>query len=250
MVEHTIETGSAPPVKLPPYRLPQAYRQTVKAELEEMISSGIIEPAASKWGAPIVPVKKRDGSLLICVDYQRLNQISVSDAYPMPRVDDLVDQVGKSRYVHLNPGSDTFIWVEGGTPATFQRLMDCVIHGLNCAAAYLDDLIIFSESWETHLTHLRMVLEQLRQAGLTAKARKCKFAATECVYLGHIVGSGVVKPEKDKTVAVRQFSTPETKEVHSFLGLTGYYRRFIENYSAIAVPLTDLTKKNSPHKVV
>ena len=99
VVEHTIETGSAPPVKPPPYRLPQAYRQAVKAELEEMISSRIIEPAASEWGAPIVPVKKRDGSLRICVDYRRLNQISVSDAYPMPRVDDLIDQVGKSTYI-------------------------------------------------------------------------------------------------------------------------------------------------------
>ena len=138
-----------------------------------------------------------------------------------------------------------------GAPATFQRLMDRVIHGLNFAAAYLDDLIIFSESWEDHLTHIQMVLERLRQAGLTVKARKCEFGASECVYLGHIVGSGTVRPEEDKTAAVRQFPTPETKKaVRSFLGLTGYYRRFVENYSAVAVPLTNLTKKNSPHKVV
>ena len=173
---------------------------------------------------PIVPVKKRDGSLRICVGYRRLNQISVSDAWhPMP-----VAVKDRPKTAFATPfGLYQFNMMPfglKGAPATFQRLIDHVIHGLNCAAAYLDDLIIFSESWETHLTHLRMVLERLHQAGLTAKARKCEFAATECVYLGHIVGSGAVKPEKDKTVTVRQFPTSETKEVHSFLGLAGYYR--------------------------
>ena len=99
-----------------------------------------------------------------------------------------------------------------GAPATFQRLMDCVIRGLEFAAAYLDDLIVFSESWEDHLIHIRSVLEQLRKAGLTAKAKKCEFGASECVYLGHIVGSGSVKPEMDKTDAIRQFPTPQTKK--------------------------------------
>ena len=278
VTEHVIETGSAQPVRLPPYRLPHAYRQAVKDELEEMISSGIIEPATSEWSAPIVLVKKRDGSLRLCVDYRRLNQVSMSDAYPMPRVDDLIDRVGKSTYIStldLTRGYwqvpvaikdrpktafstpfglyqfNTMPFGLKGAPATFQRLMDRVIHGLNFAAAYLDDLIIFSESWEDHLTHIQMVLERLRHAGLTAKARKCEFGASECVYLGHIVGSGTVRPEEDKTAAVRQFPMSETKKaVRSFLGLTGYYRRFVENYSAVAVPLTNLTKKNSPHKVV
>ena len=99
MIEHAIETGSPQPMRLPPFRLPHAYRQAVKDELEEMISSGIIEPAASEWSAPIVLVKKGDGSLRLCVDYWRLNQVSVSDAYPMPRVDDLIDHVGKSTYI-------------------------------------------------------------------------------------------------------------------------------------------------------
>ena len=109
---------------------------------------------------------------------------------------------------------------------------------------------MFSESWEDHLIHIRSVLEQLRKAGLTAKAKKCEFGASECVYLGHIVGSGSVKPEMDKTDAIRQFPTPQTKkDVRSFLGITGYYRRFVANYSDIAAPLTDLTKKNAPNKV-
>ena len=136
-------------------------------------------------------------------------------------------------------------------PATFQRLMDHVILGLDFAAAYLDDLIIISELWDEHLTHIQMVLERLCQAGLTAKARKCEFGASECVYLGHTVGSGIVKPEVDKTAAVRQFPTPETKKaVRSFSGLTGYYHWFVENSAAVAVALTNLTKKTIPHKVV
>ena len=186
VIEHAIETGSAQPVRLPPYRLPHAYRQAVKDELEEMISSGIIEPAASEWSAPIVPVKKKDGSLRLCVDYRRLNQVSVTDAYPMPRVDDLIDRVGKSTYIStldLTRGywqvpvamkdrpKTAFTTPFGlyqfnmmpfglkGAPATFLRLMDRVIHGLDFAAAYLDDLIVFSESWENHLSHTQMVLE-------------------------------------------------------------------------------------------
>ena len=106
--------------------------------------------------------------------------------------------------------------------------MGCVIRGLEFAAAYLDDLIVFSESWEDHLIHIRSVLERLRKAGLTAKAKKCEFGASECVYLGHIVGSGSVKPETDKTAAIHGFPTPQTKtDVSSFLGITGYYRRFV-----------------------
>ena len=277
MTEHHIETGLAQPVRLPPYRPPHAYRDAVKKELQEMLSSGIIEPSTSEWSAPIVLVKKKDGSMRLCVDHRRLNQISRSDAYPMPRVDDLIDRVGKSTYIStldltrgywqvpvakIDRPKTAFATPFGlyqfntmpfglqGAPATFQRLMDCVIRGLEFAAAYLDDLIVFSESWEDHLIHIRSVLEQLRKAGLTAKAKKCEFGASECVYLGHIVGSGSVKPEMDKTDAIRQFPTPQTKkDVHSFLGITGYYRRFVANYSDIAAPLTDLTKKNAPNKV-
>ena len=138
-----------------------------------------------------------------------------------------------------------------GAPVTFQRLMDQVIRGLDFAACYIDDLIIFSKTWQEHLSHIQIVLERLREAGLTAKAKKCKFGARECVYLGYIVGSGTVKPEISKTASVQAFQPPKTKkEVRSFLGITGYYRRFIENYSMIAAPLTDLTRKNSPNKVV
>ena len=157
-----------------------------------MLSSGIIEPSTSEWSAPIVLVKKKDGSLRLCVDYRRLNQVSVSDAYPTPRVDDLIDRVGGSSFISTLdltrgywqvPVADedrlktAFVTPFGlyqfnvmpfglqGAPATFQRLMDHVIRGLEFAAAYLDDLIVFSNSWSEHLAHVHAVLERLKEAG-------------------------------------------------------------------------------------
>eukprot|EP00731_Ephydatia_muelleri_P003215 Em0001g3215a len=194
----------------------------------------IIEPSMSEWCSPIVPVKKKDGSLRLCVDYRRLNSVSQSDAYPVPRVDDLIDQLLLHHYYGLDPQvpvsedakqKTAFATPFGlyqfnrmpfglkGAPATFQRLVD-------------------------------------RGAGLTAKLSKCCFGTTSCTYLGHVVGSGVVRPEPSKVHAVLTFPIPATKtHVRAFLGLTGYYRRFIPNYASLAVPLTDLTKKSAPMQV-
>jgi len=131
---------------------------------------------------------------------------------------------------------------------TFQRLMDEVLRGLEgFSAAYIDDVVIFSTTWEDHLKAVRSVLGRLRQAGLTAKPRKCQFGMKECTYLGHVVGGGVVKPHVSKLEAVASFPVPKTKkEVRTFLGLSGYYRKFIPGYAGIAIPLTDLTRKSAP----
>ena len=238
--EHTIDTGTARPVKLPPYRLPHAHKETVQQEIDEMLESGIIEPSQSEWSAPIVLVKKKDGTLRLCVDYCRLNSVSKSDAYPMPRIDDLIDQLGKARYLttlDLTRGywqvpvaadvrhKTAFVTPFGlyqftvmpfglqGAPATFQRLMDQVLRGVgDFAAAYLDDIVIFSETWEDHLTHVHSVLSRLQKSGLTAKPSKCQFGMAQCVYLGHVVGSQLVKPEPTKVQAVQQTPPPQTKK--------------------------------------
>jgi len=138
-----------------------------------------------------------------------------------------------------------------GAPATFQRLMDSVIRGLSeFSAAYLDDLVIFSKTWEDHLRHIELVLRRLCDAGLTAKPGKCQFGMTKCTYLGHVVGSGCITPEESKVQAVKDFPKPTTKrQVRAFLGLTGYYRRFIPGYASLATPLTDLTRKTAPNQV-
>ena len=138
-----------------------------------------------------------------------------------------------------------------GAPASFQRMMDQVIDSLyNFTAAYLDDLDIFSNTWEEHLEHIQVVLQRLRGAGLTAKPKKSQFSVEYCIYLGDIVGGEAVRPEASKVEAVEQFKVPETKKhVQAFLGLTGYYRKFIPNYATIAAPLTDLTRKSVPNNV-
>ena len=277
LIEHDINAGSARPVRQPPYRLPQAYRAAVKEEIEEMLHSGIIEPSSSEWSSPIVLVNKKDGTMRLGVDYRRLNAVSEADAYPMPRIDDLIDRLGHAKYVTTLdvtkgywqvPISDqaraktAFVMPFGlyqfrvmpfglqGAPATFQRLMDRVLQGLeDFSAAYLDDVVIRSETWEEHLQQLRQVLERIKKAGLTAKLRKCQFGMSECIYLGHIVGSGHVKPATSKLEAIRDFATPRTKkDVRAFLGLTGYYTKFIKDFASTAAPLSDLTRKNGQTK--
>ena len=138
-----------------------------------------------------------------------------------------------------------------GAPATFQRMMDEVIRGMDkFASAYLDDLIVFSYNWEDHLTHLRVMLNRLGEVGLTTKPSKCQLAMAECTYLGHVVGNGVVKPETTKLQTIEQFPLPTTKkQVRSFLGLAGYYRRFIPDYATIAAPLNELIRKYEPERI-
>ena len=278
IAEHTLETGSAQPTRQPPYRLPHAYREKIQQELETMEAEGIVESSSSEWASPIVLVKKKDNSLRLCVDYRKLNGLTPVDAYPMPRIDDLIDKLGKAKYIttiDLTRGywqvpvapdvrhKTAFITPFGlyqfkvmpfglsGAPATFQRMMDTLTRGLSKSmGAYLDDFVIFSSTWTEHLQHVREVLCRLRKAGLTAKPRKCQFGMSKCIYLGHVVGSGEVSPDPAKLEAIRSFPIPVSKkQVRAFLGLAGYYRRFIPDFATIATPLSDVTRKSSPDKV-
>ena len=267
LTEHTIGTNNSErPIRVPPYRIPHAYRDAVAKELDEMEQSGVIEPSQSEWSAPIVVVRKKDGNIRLCVDYRRLNAITPVDAYPMPRTDELIDKLGKAKYIttlDLARGywqvpmskqdrvKTAFTTPKGlyqfkvmpfglsGAPATFQRMMDKLIRGIeDYTAAYIDDIVIFSDtSWEEHLEHVKEMLRRLRSSNLTAKPSKCQFGMKECTYLGHVVGNGLVKPDPGKLRAVEEFPVPQTKkQVRAFLGLTGYYRRFIENFASIATP--------------
>lgn len=138
-----------------------------------------------------------------------------------------------------------------GAPSTFQRLMDQVLEDLfEIAASYIDDVIVLSDTWEDHLQHLTLVFQKLRAAGLKVKERKCQFAKNQRTYLGHVVGHGKVRPELCKIKAVQEFKQPQTKkEVRAFLGLAGYYRRFIKDFATIAAPLSDLTKASSSNQI-
>ncbi len=243
-------------------------------EVQEMLRLGVIEPSRSPWSSPIVMVPKPDGTLRFCSDFRRVNEVS---GYPMPRVDELIDRLGRARFIStldLTKGywqvplteeakpKTAFSTPSGhwqyrvlpfglhGAPATFQQLMDVLLRPHQAyAAAYLDDVIVHSESWEEHLERLRRVLMELRRAGLTANPRKCHLALFEAKYLGFQVGRGMVKPQEKKVAAILSAPRPTTKtQVRAFLGLAGYYRCFIPNFSSLAAPLTDLTRKGQPEK--
>ena len=279
LTEHRIRVKKTnQPVRQHPYRIPYAYRTAVEKELKEMEREGIIESSKSDWASPMVIVKKKDGSLRICVDYRKLNAVTEMDAYPMPRIDDILDQIGQAKYLttldlargywqvpvakedqHITAFTTPFGLYQfkvmpfglSGAPASFQRLMDVITKDTyQFAHAYLDDLVIFSSSWEEHLEQLAVILGRLEEGGLTVKPSKCQFGVTECEYLGHRVGGGKVRPLKDKVEAINSFPVPEDKkQVPSFLGLVGYYKKFIPDFASVAAPLTELTKKTEPQLV-
>lgn len=278
MVEHVIDTGTANPITQRPYRVPMAQRKVVKELLEQMMAEGTIRESKSAWASPIVLVDKPDGTVRFCVDYRKLNGVAKFDAYPMPRADEILERVGQAMYIStldLTKGYwqipmeesskektafttpfglfqfDVLPFGLHSSPATFQRMMDRILHGCqDYADAYIDDVGIFSLRWEDHLAHLRDVFERLKRAGLTVKLKKCQFGRSEVSLLGHVVGRGQIKPDPKKIQAVQEYPQPRTKtDVRSFLGLAGYYRKFIPNFASLTEPLTNLTRKNAAEKV-
>ncbi len=278
LVQHHIEMLPGEVARSRPYRLREHKKNVVQEELKAMLNLGVIEESHSDWASPIVLVPNTDGSVRFCVDYRKVNAVSKFNAYPMPRVDELLDRLGAARFystlnltkgywqIPLSPlskektafttpfGLHQFVTLPFGlfgAPATFQRLMDKVLRPHSTyAAAYLDDVIIHSNDWQRHMEHLRAVLRSLLEAGLTANPRKCAIGRVEVRYLGFHLGHGQVRPQIDKTAAVAACPSPKTKkEVRQFLGLAGYYRRFIPNFSDLTSPLTDLTKKEAPDPV-
>ncbi len=247
LLQHDIRTPTGVIVKQRPYRIPEARRQAIEDEVQQMLKLGVIEPS---WSSPIVLVPKPDGTLRFCNDFRRLNEVSEFDGYPMPRVDELLERLGRARYISTLdltkgywqvPLSDSakaktaFSTPNGhwqyrtlpfglhGAPATFQRLMDIVLRPhQQYVAAYLDNVVIHSEHWEDHLDRLRRVFMELRRAGLAANPCKCHLELFEAKYLGFRVGRGLIKPQERKVEAVRAAPRPSMKtQVRAFLGLAG-----------------------------
>ena len=279
LVQMKIDTGNAHPKRLPARRMPPVVRQEIARQLQDMQKNGIIKPSNSPWASPVVLVKKRDGSHRFCVDYRSLNSVTIADNFPLPRIDDLLDQLGQSKYfstidlaagfwqirVHQASQEKTaFVLPQGlyefrvmpfglrNAPGVFQRLMQQVITGLNppsgpdFVSVYLDDILVFSRSLEDHLHHLRIVVERLVDVGLKLKPAKCHFARKELEYLGHVVTHEGLKTNPRLVDAVKEFPPPRNvQEVQRFLGLASYYRRFICNFARIASPLHQLTRKDT-----
>ncbi|MGH0185230.1 UNVERIFIED_CONTAM: hypothetical protein FKN15_017326 [Acipenser sinensis] len=278
LAEYDIISPPGVTVRERPYRIPESRRSGVRKEVWDMLELGVIEPSRSEWCSPIVIVAKRDGTNRFCVDFRKVNAIAKFDAYPMPRVDELLDRLGTARFIStldLTKGywqipltrssreKTAFSTPEGlfhfttmpfglhGAPAAFQRLMDQVLHPhREYAAAYIDDVVIYSSTWREHLSRITAVLQSLRAARLTANLRKCAFAKKETQYLGFVMGNGRVKPVVSKVQALVDAAIPKTKaQVRSLLGLAGYYRRFIPEYATVVNPLVDLTKKSAPNSI-
>ena len=275
LLEHTIETHG-PPLRQPYQRQNLAVRREEMAQVQQMLASDVIHPSNSPWASPVVMLRKKDGSLRFCVNFRQLNAATVKDAHPLPRIDDLLDAFHGARWfstLDLKSGywqvpiterdkAKTAFRTSSGqlyefnqvpfglcnAPATFSRLMDRVLSGIHWETClfYLDDIIVFSSTWEEHLARLRQVFERLRHANLKLGAEKCTFAAKEVSYLGHWVTEEGLLPDSALLAAIREIPPPKTAtEVRSFLGLAGYYRRYVKNFAAIAGPLHALTRKDA-----
>lgn len=273
-VEHTIELepGATPPFRQP-YRMNSVELQELRRQLDKLIEQGYIQPSASPYGAPVLFVRKKDGTMRLCIDYRALNQRTVRNRYPLPRIDDLIDALrGSQVYSKLDLAQGyhqvriaeadihktafmtrygQFEWVVMpfglcNAPSTFQSLMHKVFAPLldKSVVIYLDDILVFSKDMDEHLVHLREVLQRLRDSQLRAKRSKCLFGAPEVEYLGHIVSGAGVQVEATKVKAVQEWPQPaDVSQLRSFLGLCSYYRRFIGGFSRTAVPLFRLTRK-------
>lgn len=278
LVEHDIVLREGACPKRMSYRIPERLLEALRKELDEMLAMNIVEPSKSEWCSPVVLVPKKDGSLRFCIDFRYLNSVSKFDSYPTPRIEDLIDRLGKANYlttidlakgywqVPLSARSrelTAFRTPWGlyhfckmpfglhGAAATFQRLMDQVLADLtDFTAAYLDDIVIYSSTWEEHLQHLQVVIDHIRSAGLTINPSKCSIAKAETEYLGYVIGQGVIKPQVKRVQAIQKCPLPQTKsQIRSFLGMANWYRRFVPNFSVRAAVLTDLTRKNCPNQI-
>lgn len=273
-VHHIELSPDTRPIRCTPYRQSPDKARVLKEELSNLLDQGIIEESSSPWASPIVMVPKADGTLRLCTDFRKVNSITVPDPFPLPRIEDLLDRIGKAKFltkldmtrgywqVPLDDASvpiSAFVTPYGhfqwrympfglrNAPATFSRLVSKLLMGLEeFCAAYLDDIIIFSNTWEEHLAHIHAVLTRVRSANLTLSPNKCHFAVAEVDYLGHHVGLGRVQPRAQKVQALLEFSPPTTRrQLQQFLGLAGYYRKFVPHFAQISACLSDLLKKGT-----
>ncbi|KAA3484115.1 DNA/RNA polymerases superfamily protein [Gossypium australe] len=267
--------GTAP-VSIAPYRMAPKELVELKAQIQELLDRGFIRPSVSPWGAPVLFVKKEDGTMRMCIDYRQLNKLTIKNKYPLPRIDDLFDQLKgaavfskidlRSGYHQLKVkeadihktafrtryGHYEFLVMPFGltnAPAAFMDMMNRVFQQYldQFVVVFIDDILVYSRTEEEHDKHLRVVLQILREKQLYAKFSKCEFWLREVTFLGHVVSAEGIRVDPRKIEAVLDWKPPRSvAEIRSFLGLAGYYRRFVEGFSLIAAPMTRLLRKEVP----
>lgn len=265
---HDINVEGHDPVRQPPYPVRGEKLDVLNKEVQFMLDNGIIEPCSSPWGSPCILVPKSTGGYRLCTDFRRVNQVSKGDNFPIPRLTDLIDNVGHATYVTRMDLMKGFYQVGmterakeisamvvpsgqyrylrmpfglSGSPTSFQRIMTDVIRGLNHTDVYIDDICVYDTDWTEHMANLRALFDRLREANLTLNLDKCAFGHAKVQYLGHEVGSGEVKPLAAHVKAILDMPSPTTrKDLRRFLGSVSFYRRFCENLSEVETPLTNL----------
>ena len=270
---HKIRVGDTAPIKLSPYRTSPVEDKIIEENVQQMLKDGVVEKSESPWSAPVVLVKKKDGKWRFCIDYRRLNAITKRDVYPLPRIDDTIDKLAqatifttldlKSGYWQIEMAQEdkekTAFTTKTGlyqfrvmpfgltnAPPTFQRTMEKILRDVRFrnAMVYLDDIIIYSRNIDDHFVHLRDVFKRIQEAGLTLNPIKCEFVRNQVKYLGHIISKFGIEVDPEKIETIKKFPTPTCQtSFKSFLGLAGYYRKYIKDFAKIAEPLHKLLYK-------
>lgn len=274
-VFHEIHTF-APPTAEPLRRKSPQENTKIKEMVQELLDKGFIRHSSSPYSAPVLLVKKKDGTSRLCIDYRKLNAITVKDKFPLPRIDDILDCLYGAKFfstfdllsgyyqiaiAEKDKLKTAFSTREGhfefnvlpfgltNAPATFQKTMNSILKDIlwKSAISYIDDIIIFSNSLEQHIIHLKEFFEIIKQANLTFKLSKCKIGMTELPFLGYVISHNSIKPDPEKIIKIKQFPSPTNLDtLRTFIGIISYYRRFIKDVATISEPLNRLLRKDTP----